>query len=356
MTRRTRRVLTGALALLCLGLPASAEAKVPRVFFGAEADPVTAPMTAADFQRMRAAKLGTLRVDFLWSKVERTAGAPRDWSFYDQLVRRAARARVSIMAVLVGSPAFAAESEAYVPATAAGRAGFSRFVRDVVKRYGHGGSFWRLHRKIPRRPVSTYQIWNEPNYPPHWADGPPDAAAYGAFLKEQASVIRRYDRRATIGLGGLLASSTRGEAGYSYLAALYRIPGIKRAFDAVSVHPYAEDAAGVQGELTRIRAVMRSNGDARTPVWISELGWATGGGNPYFSTTPAGQAAKLKSAFRFVARNRARYRVSRLVWFSWRDRFGPASRGWEFYCGLFDASGNPKPAWTAFRKFTRATR
>ena len=32
-------LLTGALAALCLSLPASAEAKVPRVFFGAEADP-----------------------------------------------------------------------------------------------------------------------------------------------------------------------------------------------------------------------------------------------------------------------------------------------------------------------------
>ena len=165
-------------------------------------------------------------------------------------------------------------------------------------------------------------------------------------------MIRRYDRRAKIGLGGLLASSTRGQAGYRYLAELYRVPGVRQAFDAVAVHPYAENAAGVEGELSRIRSVMRSNGDARTPVWISELGWATGGGNPYFSATPAGQAARLKSAFRFVVRNRARYRVSRLVWFSWRDRTGPRSRGWEFYCGLFDTSGNPKPSWSAFRRFT----
>ena len=83
------------------------------------------------------------------------------------------------------------------------------------------------------------------------------------------------------------------------------MPGDQAGFDAVAVHPYAENAAGVEGELSRIRSVMRSNGDARTPVWISELGWATGGGNPYFSHTPARQAARLKSAFRFVARNRS---------------------------------------------------
>ena len=60
--------------MLCLSLPASAEAKVPRVFFGAEADPVSAPMLAGDFARMRSAKLGTLRVAFNWAKVEPTQG------------------------------------------------------------------------------------------------------------------------------------------------------------------------------------------------------------------------------------------------------------------------------------------
>ncbi len=102
----------------------------------------------------------------------------------------------------------------------------------------------------------------------------------------------------------------------------------------------------MEGELSRIRSVMRRNGDGRTSVWISELGWATGGGNPYFSHTPAQQAALLKSAFRFVARNRKRFHVSRLVWFSWRDRTRNDSQplGWEYYCGLFDTSSNPKPA------------
>ena len=110
------------------------------------------------------------------------------------------------------------------------------------------------------------------------------------------------------------------------------------------------------GALTRIREVWRRPGDGRTPVWISELGWATGGGPSYFLTSPAEQAARLTSSFRWVARNRSRFRVAKLIWFSWSDRPGRAGRGWEFYCGLFRIDGTPKPAWTAFRKFTRATR
>jgi hypothetical protein len=349
-----------AILWLALSTAGSAEAKVPRPFFGVEADPVIGPvpvpMSQADFHRMRSARLGTLRLDFNWAVIEPTAGAPRDWSYYDKVVGRAARAQVGILAVLVGSPQFAAESSAYAPMTPAGQASFKRFVGDVVRRYGHGGSFWRAHPRLPRRPIPAYQVWNEPNYPPHWSDQVPSSApAYASLLKLIGGEIRRNDRRARIGLGGLLASSTRGPAGYRYLADLYRVKGIKRYFDAVAIHPYAEGAGGVEGELSRIRPVMRRYGDARTPVWISELGWATGGGNPYFSTTPAGQAARLRAAFRVVLRSRARYHVTKLIWFSWRDRVGPAARGWEFYCGLFGVNGQAKPAWTAFRRFTRAT-
>ena len=165
MTPRTRRLLTGTLAVLCLSLPRVRRGQGASSLLRRGGRPGDRADGGGGFPEDASAKLGTLRVDFLWSKVEPTAGAPRDWSFYDQLVGRAARAHVSIMAVLVGSPSFAAESEAYVPATADGRAAFSRFVRDVVKRYGHGGRYWRLHKKLPRKPVATYQIWNRAELP-----------------------------------------------------------------------------------------------------------------------------------------------------------------------------------------------
>ena len=353
--RRTLRC-AAPVALACLALGAgAAEAKVPRGFYGAEANPVGS-LSQTDSRRMRSAHLGTLRVTFNWGQVEPTPGALRDWSYYDTIVERAARARVSIMAVLSGSPSWAAGGSAYAPQTLAARTAYYAFVRDVVRRYGHGGSYWRSHRGVPRRPLASYQVWNEPNYPPHWGDGPSRARDYASLLRQTARTIRAVDRKAVIATAGLLASSTRGPAGFSYLDDLYAIKGIRKYFDAVSVHPYAEDTRGVEGELTRIRQVMRRRGDGRTPIWISELGWATGGENQYFSTTPAGQARRLTSAFRFVVRNRARFGVSRLIWFSWSDRVGPAGRGWEFYCGLFTTNGQPKPAWAAFRRFTLATR
>lgn len=355
MIRRTLH-RAAPLALACLALSAGgAEARIPKSFFGVEANP-GGLLTKSDSNRMRSARVGTLRVTFNWGLVEPTPGSARDWSYYDPLVARAARARVSIMATLSGSPPWAADGSALAPQTPAARTAFQAFVRDLVRRYGRGGAFWRSHRGLPRKPVTAYQVWNEPNYPPHWNDGTPRASDYAALLKQTAKTIRAADRKAVVATAGLLASSTRGPAGYRYLNALYRVKGIRKYFDAVSVHPYAESAAGVEGELTRIRDVMRRHGDGRTPVWISELGWATGGGPSYFLTSPAEQAARLTSSFRWVARNRGRFRVAKLVWFSWSDRPGPAGRGWEFYCGLFRIDGSPKPSWAAFRKFTRATR
>jgi hypothetical protein len=356
-----RPSLVLGLALGCL-LPAAApaEAKVARAFYGVEADPTTslaaAPMTEADFARMRSARLGTLRVTFNWSGVRPTATAPANWALYDTTVERAARARVRILPVLIGSPSFAASQQSYAPTTSAGRAAFRRFARDVTLRYGRRGTFWRDNPRIPKRPITEYQIWNEPNYPPHWGDGPSQARDYASLLKLAANAIRGVDRRAKIVTAGLLAASTRGPYGYRYLDELYGVKGSRRYFDAVAIHPYSEDAAGIEGELSRIRRVMRRNRDRRTPVWITEVGWATGGGNPYFSMTPAEQAERLRSAFRLVVRKRNRYDVRRLIWFSWRDRPAAGREGWAYHCGLFEANGTPKPSYSAFRRFTRATR
>ncbi len=103
---------------------------------------------------------------------------------------------------------------------------------------------------------------------------------------------------------GLLASSTRGPAGYRYLDALYGIKGISKYFDAVAVHPYAEDARGVEGELTRIRqrhAPPRRRAHAGLDL-RARLGHRRR--QPLLLTTPAEQAARLTRRSAGWSRNR----------------------------------------------------
>ena len=151
-TARARRTLQAALltVLVALGLTAgAADAKVPRSFYGVEGDPVS---TVPGLPRRRPTSTGCARPGSGHSGSPST-GPP--WS--PRRGRRATGATTTrsssgrhargseSCAVLVGSPHFAAESAAYAPLTAAGRASFKRFVRDVVRRYGRGGSFWRAH-------------------------------------------------------------------------------------------------------------------------------------------------------------------------------------------------------------------
>ena len=54
----------------------------------------------------------------------------------------------------------------------------------------------------------------------------------------------------------LVRIAQRGLAGV-FLAQLYRIPGIKRYFDGVALHPYVADADAMRGEIENLRRVMR---------------------------------------------------------------------------------------------------
>ena len=156
-----------------------------------------APTAQADFNRMRSARLGTLRINFDWARVEPTPGAPRDWSYYDTMVERAARARVGILAVLVGSPPFAADGSAYAPLTA-GRAGLVQALR------ARRGAALRARRQLlelpPRRAAAA-----DPRLPGlERAELPAalvrravGAREYASLLKLIGRTIRANDRRAT---------------------------------------------------------------------------------------------------------------------------------------------------------------
>lgn len=350
------RVAGLALALiLMLAWALPAEAKVPRRFFGVEAQPSfpgdRPAMSGADFKRMRSARVGSLRVNFHWGSVGQHP-ARYDWRYHDSMVKGAAKARVQLLAVLVGTASLEVGGR---PAfeTRSGRASFQRFIRHVLDRYGVKGSFWRRHRRLPYMPVRHFQVWNEPNYGPAWYDEP-NARQYAAVLKLAAREIRRHDRRAVIATAGILAASSEGPLGSEYLEDLYAsTPGIARYFDIVAIHPYAVDQRGVEGELIRIRRVMRLNADERARIWITELGWGTGGGNQYLSTTPAGQASRMRGAFELLLRKRRRYHVDKAIWYSWRDRPQFDTDGWNLHCGLFTLTRQAKPAWSMFQSFSR---
>lgn len=345
---RARTLLAALFAVLAFSAAAAPSASAaPRGFYGLQA--WTTP-SQGELIRMRTGGAGTFRFAFLWSVVEFRRGA-RNWGPYDQLVASASRANIRLLPALIGSPRFAARRFSYPPRSRRSLRAFARFARDAVRRYGRRGRFWRERPDVPKRPIAAWQVWNEPNYPAYW-NRHPSVRGYAKMLKAVRSGIKRGDRRAKVVLAGLPQTRT-GVPMTRFLKALYRVRA-RRLFDVVAIHSYARTAGGVVRTVKRARSVMRRGHDRRKQLWVTEVGWGTAGRANGFSsaykTTPAGQAAKLSSLYRALAKARRRLRVGMVVWFSWRDQApaGGEDDWWALNTGLLGRTGAPKPAWNAF--------
>ena len=333
------------LALALLALAAPAQARPSRSFFGLQA--WTTP-SQAEFKTISRAGTGSFRAVLVWGGVERSPG-DRDWSSFDAVVERAARSRLSVLPVIAVSPRWASANPLHPPLSPAARGAFARFVADATARYRPRGRFWSENRALPYRPVRAWQVWNEPNLPAYW--GKPSARGYASLLRIAAKAVRSSDRGAKVVLAGL-PETANGVPMSRYLASLYRIRGLRRAFDVVAVHPYARDQRGVVAAVVRARRIMSRARDSRTPVWVTELGFASGGGRSPFASGPRGQATRLIRSYRELIRKRRRLRIGAAYWFSWRDTAPALGRSdwWALNTGLVNRRGAAKPALRAYRR------
>jgi hypothetical protein len=341
-------LLATALALLALCATPAAARDFPRGFFGMQG--WQAP-SGGELDAMGRARIDVWRFNLDWSAVEPLPGQ-RAWRQYDDLIEGLARNGITPLPVLYGSPSFAAEQSNDPPISPISASAFARFVTDAVRRYGRGGTFWQLHPELPYTPVVTWQVWNEPNFAAYW-NGRPNPRQYVAMVRSVRAAIHAADRRGHVMLAGL-PESRGGMSIARFLRGIYALRGSRALFDVVALNPYARDARGVTAAVQRVHAVMAAGGDARKSIWLTELGWATGGPPSPFRTSLSGQAARLVQSYRAVLALHPRYHVDAVVWFAWRDR--PLGAGehdwWAPHAGLFSLAGKAKPAWRAFTRLT----
>ena len=320
---------------------------MPRTFFGIQG---WEGLSEPDVDLAKMAGVGTLRTAVAWGSVEWQPGA-RSWQQFDAEITRANRAGLKTLPMFLLSPAWAAGRYSYPPRAGDARRRFAAFVRDAVARYGPRGNFWREHPELRYRPVRAWQVWNEPNVPAWWY-GRPSPREYVSFLRLTRRAIKSRDPNAKVVLAGLPESGLpRSIAMVRFLRSIYRVRKARSLFDVVAIHPYARNPSGLLRALEQVRDVMDKAGDRRTPIWVTEMGWASGGDSRKFTTTPRGQARFLTRAYETLLRNRKRLRLELAVWFSWRDR-RPATgerNWWGINTGLIDVSGQTKPSYDALR-------
>ncbi len=298
-----------------------------------------------------ASGLRSWRVGFVWDWVEHTPGRFA-WGGYDNLVANAAKNRVNLLFAINGCAAWACGQTRTAPQTPEQHAAFQAFMTKAVQRYGAGGSFWAERPDLA--PVSiSWQVWNEVNVGQDWIK--PTAADYQAFLSATSKTIKSVDPAATVVTSGLaeFPANNDGATLRTFLTALERDPAFRSSADVVALHGYAANPAGLVRILDQARSIMRAAGDER-PIWITELGWASGGPAHPFATDQATQAQYLRDAYDTMVACRSRWNLQRAMWFSYSD-IAPAALGegdyWGMHTGLRQADGTAKPVMDAFAEY-----
>jgi hypothetical protein len=331
----------------------------PRSFFGIA--PQT-PLTATDARYMQAARIGSVRWPFTWAGIQPTARGGYLWQGTDEVVATAARRHLAVLPFLYATPTWLAGKGTTLPVQSARqRAAWRAFVRAAVERYGPRGSFWRQHRPgsrepLPRMPIRSWQIWNEANF--FYFAFPVSPARYAQTLRIAHGAIASADPGAEVVLSGLFGEPDQGGRfgmpAARFLAALYRVPGIKADFDAAALHPYAVDAESLAELTEAMRETMLENHDRSAGLYITEMGWGSQNNfrHDAFEQGVRGQVRQLRRSYEFLLRNRRRLGLRGAYWFSWQDLAESCD-----FCdsvGLFQAGPRlrPKPAWHAFVRIT----
>lgn len=356
--------LGAVLALIALTLAVAASsthAAVPRSFWGVGSQ---TPLGQADFDRMGQGRVGTLRIPVLWSELDPSAAAgDTNWSSIDPIVAESARNGIEVLPFFFGTPSWVAQSldghhcnaakcARFAPSSKPALAAWKAFVGETVDRYGPDGTFWAENPALPKLPFGAYQIWNEQNSSAFFA---PKATpkAYAKLLGAAADVIRVKDPAADIVLGGMaqLAGSKKAIEASEYLKEFYDIKGVGSDFDGVAIHPYGATLPKVAAQVELFRAEMKHAHDSGASLWVTEIGWGSANGGHPLNRGLSGQAKSLSDAFKYFSKNRAKFNIETVNWFSWMDS-KVAICDWCKTSGLFKAGLKEKPAWKAFVKFT----
>lgn len=278
-------------------------------------------------------------------------GIPTNFTLLDQIAAEAARRGLTLLPMIIDAPKWdALKSKLGVVALPRSDGPYARFLAALVHRYGPHGTFWQEFSG-PEVPIRMWQIWNEPNITAFWPLQP-FARRYVALLKAAHDAIKSADPGAKVVLAGLPNYSWRA------LSQVYAVPGARRLFDVVAVHPYTKTPQGVITILTFVRRVMNAHGDSGKPMIADEVSWPSSLGQTIhdtgydFATTEAGQAKNLAKLLPLLAQHRRNLRLQGFYYYTWVSVEKPNGLAFD-YAGLLKVVDDvliEKPALAAFAR------
>ena len=319
-----KRCLPLLLSLFALAVPATAGAAT----FGAEVGSDFTNQVRGDWSQTQVmSNLSSLykaggrvgRADSDWAGTEPKAPVrgrhTYDWGYNDLIVSEMASARLRWEPTLAFAPRWAevhrsnvlhltsGRAIAYLPP--ASNATFASYATAFMKRYGPHGAFWKANPKLPYVPVTTVEVWNEPDNVHDWGTDI-NLSDYARMYEAVRTAVHRVYRGVRLQTGGLAWTESS-------------LPRLLKAFrgkpmDAVAIHPYGATPTQSITVARDALADMRRYGRGRTPVSANEYGW-TSIRHTWGSTNPK----NVKSYAYQALVGLAKLRLSEIVPFSWGD-------------------------------------
>lgn len=231
----------------------------------------------AQLRDLRATGATIARSDALWELAEPappSGGVHHySWAFDDAIAGALASNRLVWLPIVDYSAPWAQAAAAGAHPPPASTSNYASFAAALAARYGSGGSFWNAHPELPRDPVDTYEIWNEPDSSVFWSTAP-EPARYAELYLSARAAIEAVDPAARVIVGGLTNPGATSPGGFlaQMVGARRDLPG---HVDGVAIHPYASRPEGVLGHIRAARALLRALGMGTVPLYVTEFGWTT---------------------------------------------------------------------------------
>jgi hypothetical protein len=292
---------------------------------------------------VRDSGIGLVRSDAFWEAVEPDPPShgvhDYDWLVLDFHQSAMAQHDLRWQAIVDYSAEWASTVPGEQHAPPASVDDFADYAGALAARYGRGGDFWAAFPDLTELPVTTYEIWNEPNLAGFWQPAP-DPDRYMELYAAARAAIEAVDPDATVIVGGLVPGTDFAERLYASR------PDARELIDGIGYHPYAQTADGGLLEVRALRRQLDALGAGAVPIHVTELGWHTNGSGAQLMGEDA-RAAALERAAGMLARSDCG--LASIVPYTWttpeRD---PADR--EDWYGIRHPDGGATPTSDAYAR------
>ena len=190
-----------------------------------------------------------------------------DWSFDDTIAGDLAAHGITWLPIIDYTATWNESVAGADHSPPASDADYAAYAAALAGRYGPGGGFWLAHPQLTAHPVSTVEIWNEPDNRQFWTPTP-DVAAYARLYAAARAAIAAVAPATRVLIGGLTNPTA------TLPALIAAEPGLAGRVDGVAVHPYGVPLQLV-GKLRDDRRTLTTLGMGSVPLYVTEFGWVT---------------------------------------------------------------------------------